>query len=90
MDETETTAGTCNWTPLNYREGKLLSGIIYFHHTTNFLTSSSSLKFSSMEISDEALLLGVLLLKDSMVSEMDYKRRTNFYNDFLLANRKRD
>ena len=45
-----------------------------------------------MEISDEALLLGVLLLKDSIALGMDlnYKMRTNFYNDFLLTNRKRN
>jgi len=44
MGETEATAGICAWTSLNYREGRLLSGIIYLHHTTNVPTGGSSLK----------------------------------------------
>jgi len=41
---TEAMAGICAWTSLNYREGRLLSGIIYFHCTANFLIGGSSLK----------------------------------------------
>jgi len=43
MGGTEATASICAWTSLNYREGRLLSGIIYYR-TTKFLMGGSSPK----------------------------------------------
>ena len=87
MGETEATAGICAWTSLNCRERRLLSGIIYLHRTTNAFMGGSSLKSPWNGDFWRGLIVGVLLLKDSMAPEeidLNYKRRTNFIRIFCL------
>ncbi|PWW79643.1 hypothetical protein C7212DRAFT_275951 [Tuber magnatum] len=42
--DTEVLADICAWTSLNYRKGRLLSGIIYLHRITDVRMDGSSLK----------------------------------------------
>ncbi|PUU83117.1 hypothetical protein B9Z19DRAFT_1061262 [Tuber borchii] len=71
MGQTEAMAGicVCPRASLSYREGRLLSGIIYLHSTTNSITIDTSLKNPWHGDFWRGLIAGVLLLKDLKAPE---------------------